>query len=262
MSGTRWRIITWNLHGSASPDLRRIAQVIVEQAADVVLLQEVRRGQARTLSEILGWQHRWARKHHPYSPAVPWLSEGLAIMSPHRLTDHHRQTISPGVSTWTHRHRIVLASTVGRGHDRVRVYDTHLASGRAADERIAQARRVADLVRADPVRADPLRADRPRSQPLDGATPTDTATGMLPCIVGGDLNAPGEVEVIREFHTVGLRDPGGGPTNPSIAPRQRLDYVLVPVEARVTDQHEPEGGDDWWAISDHLPVTVEFELPE
>ena len=30
-------------------------------------------------------------------------------------------------------------------------------------------------------------------------------------VVAGDLNAPGEVEVIREFHPVGLRDPGGGP---------------------------------------------------
>jgi endonuclease/exonuclease/phosphatase family metal-dependent hydrolase len=81
-------------------------------------------------------------------------------------------------------------------------------------------------------------------------------------VVGGDLNAAGEREVIREFHAAGLRDPGGGPTNPSIAPRQRLDYVLIPNNARLLDQHEPDGGDDCWAISDHVPVTVEFELPD
>jgi endonuclease/exonuclease/phosphatase family metal-dependent hydrolase len=74
------------------------------------------------------------------------------------------------------------------------------------------------------------------------------------------LNAPGEVEVIRPFHRAGLRDPGGGPTHPSIAPRRRLDYVLVPDAARVVDRHEPSGGEDWWALSDHIPVVLEFEL--
>ena len=98
-------------------------------------------------------------------------------------------------------------------------------------ERIAQAARVASVVIAD-----------------------SAATR----IVMGDLNAPGEVEVIRELRVAGLRDPGGGPTNPSIAPRQRLDYVLVPDTATVVEQHEPDGGEDWWAISDHLPVLVAF----
>lgn len=233
MSSNRWRIVTWNLRGSASPDLTAVATVVAERSPDVVLLQEVRRRQARDLARILGWNHIWARKHHPYSPAAPWLSEGLAILSRHALIEHHHRSISPGVSSWTYRHRIVLASTVVRGHERMRVYDTHLASGAAADERIAQARRVSDLVIAD---------------------------GAEHRLVGGDLNAPGEREVVREFHSAGLRDPGGGPTNPSIAPRQRLDYVLIPAASRLIEQHEPDGGDEWWAISDHVPVTVEFEL--
>ena len=116
--------------------------------------------------------------------------------------------------------------------DDLRLYDTHLAAHRAPDERIAQAERVAALVRAE--------------------APTLA-------VVAGDLNAPGEVEVIRSFHPVGLRDPGGGPTNPAIAPRQRLDYVLVPESARVTHQWEADGGEWWWALSDHVPVVVEFE---
>ena len=125
----------------------------------------------------------------------------------------------------------MLAATIHRGADELRVYDTHLASGPAPDERIAQAARVASVVIAD-----------------------SAATR----IVMVDLNAPGEVEVIREFHRVGLRDPGGGPTNPSISPRARLDYVLVSERARVTGQWESPGGEWWWAISDHVPVVVEF----
>lgn len=227
-----WRVLTWNLRGSHRPDLGAVAEVVREHAPDVVAVQEIRRAQAAQLSSSLGWQVRWARKHHPYTPLVWWLAEGLAILTPHALSQVVRRTISPGVSTWTYRHRIVLAATVTRGGESLRVYDTHLAAHHRPDERIEQAARVAGFVRDD-----------------------DAALR----VVAGDLNAPGEVEVIREFHTVGLRDPGGGPTNPAIAPRSRLDYVLVPESSRVTHQWESPGGEWWWAISDHVPVVVEFE---
>lgn len=232
-SGNSWRVMTWNLRGSHRPDLGLVAEVIREHTPDVVALQEVRRSQAGALATALGWRHTWARKHHPYTPLAWWLSEGLSIVTPHQLDRVVRRSISPGVSTWTYRHRVVVAATVRRpAGDELRLYDTHLAAHRAPDERIAQAERVAALVRAE--------------------APTLA-------VVAGDLNAPGEVEVIRPFHPVGLRDPGGGPTNPAIAPRARLDYVLVPEAGRVTHQWEADGGEWWWALSDHVPVVVEFE---
>lgn len=135
---------------------------------------------------------------------------------------------------WTYRHRIVLAATVGRGEASLRVYNTHLAPHSQPDERIEQAGRVATTI-------------------ADEAPTT--------AVVAGDLNAPGEVEVIRQFHPVGLRDPGGGPTHPSMSPRRRLDYILVPETARVTEQHSPDGGDAWRELSDHIPVLVEFTIP-
>jgi endonuclease/exonuclease/phosphatase family metal-dependent hydrolase len=227
-----WRILTWNLRGSHRPDLGLVAEVIREHEPDVVALQEIRRGQARGLAGRLGWQHAWARKHHPYTPVAWWTTEGLAIASPHPLRDVVRRSLAPGVSTWTSRHRVVVAATVDGPVGALRVYDTHLAAHHRPDERIAQARRVADLVRAE---APPL------------------------AVVAGDLNAAGEAEVLREFHPVGLRDPGGGPTNPSISPRSRLDFVLVPERSRVTEQWESEGGQWWWSISDHVPVVVRFE---
>jgi endonuclease/exonuclease/phosphatase family metal-dependent hydrolase len=232
-ASTTWRVLTWNVRGAARPPLATLAEVIREYEPDVVALQEIQPHQARGLAQLLGWQHRWGRKHYPYSHAVWWRAEGLAIMSPHRLTGFHHQSISPGVHPWTWRHRVLLAADVERGPDRLRVVNTHLAAhASGADQRIAQAGRVAARVRAD---AAPL------------------------TVVAGDLNAPGEVEVIREFHTVGLRDPGGGPTNPSIAPAQRLDYVLIPDRACVVEQAQPDGGEWWWALSDHIPVLVAFE---
>ena len=81
-----------------------------------------------------------------------------------------------------------------------------------------------------------------------------TSRLSLPAI----CNAVDEAEVIREFAERGLVDPGGDFTNPAIMPRQRLDYVLIPAMATVAAQHKPDGGERWYALSDHLPVMVEF----
>ncbi len=225
-----WRVLTWNLHGSADPNCTLVAEVIAGYAPDVVALQEVRRAQARALAKRLGWHRAWARKHHPYSPLVWWRTEGIAVLSSHPLSHIVRTSISPRVSTWTYRHRVLLAATVTRGGEALRLYDTHLSSDNA-DERISQARLVAEQVESD---------------------------GAGLAVVAGDLNAPGEVEVIREFVRVGLLDAGGDDTNPSILPSQRLDYVLVPNTAALISEQVPAGGQSWHELSDHLPVVVEF----
>jgi endonuclease/exonuclease/phosphatase family metal-dependent hydrolase len=226
--------MTWNLHGSADPDLTPIVEAIQLAHPDVVCLQEVRRRQARRIARRLGWNSRWGRKHYPYSPAAWWTAEGHAVLAPAPIGHVERISVSPGVSTWTYRHRIVLSATVTRARSALRVYDTHLSST-SADERIAQARRVAELILED-------------QPPLS--------------IVAGDLNthAAESVEVLREFRAVGLVDPGGDVTSPAVAPVQRIDFVLVPEGAVVVDRHVPHGGEDWAAMSDHLPVVVEFEF--
>jgi endonuclease/exonuclease/phosphatase family metal-dependent hydrolase len=227
-----WRVVTWNLHGSASPDLVRIAAALRGMQPDAVALQEVQRRQARALARMLGWRRRWARKHHPYSPIVWWRTEGHAVLSPHRITDARRTSLTPGVTTWRWRHRIVLSVTVRHRSTELRVHCTHLSSD-STDERIEQAARVAALVAAE----------------------------AHPCaVVAGDLNThPHDLaEIVREFHTAGLSDPGGDSTCPATVPQMRLDMVLVPGTAVVRRQHVPDGGDQWAAMSDHLPVLVQF----
>ncbi|MGB8860617.1 MAG: endonuclease/exonuclease/phosphatase family protein, partial [Ilumatobacteraceae bacterium] len=229
------RVSTWNLLGAKDPDLSAIAAVLREQQPDAVGLQEVRRSQIRRLAKRLGWHYAWARKHYPYSPVLWWRAEGIGIVSPWQVSARMRTTISPGVSTWIFKHRVLLAATITRRDGRLRVFNTHLAS-HDADERIAQAKRVADRLRADPERLK---------------------------IVTADLNttSDSDVEVLREFRAVGLADPGGNDTEPANAPHQRLDYVLVPFDAHVTLTHTPEGSDLWRALSDHLPVQVAFDAP-
>ncbi len=235
--------MTWNIRGSARPDLAAIAAVVAAERPDAIAVQEIGRRQADTLATMLRWHHCWARKHYPYSPVLWHLAEGLAIMSPHRLSGTTNRSLSPERSTWTHRHRIVLATSVQRAGDRdrgdpagdpagdtVRIYNVHLAAGRRADERIAQAGRVAALI---------------------------TAQRSSLTVVAGDLNAGSDVEVIRELHRGGVHDPGGGPTFPSIAPRARFDFILIPDASVFTRRHEPDV-DDWQHLSDHLPVTIDF----
>ena len=230
---TAWRVVTWNILGAHDPDLGAIAAALSEREPDVVGLQEVRRSQVRRLAKRLGWHYVWARKHYPYSPLVWWRAEGIGIVSPWQVSARLRTTISPGVSIWTFRHRVLLAATINRRDDSLRMFNTHLSSD-DADRRIEQAARVADRVRADPA-------------PLS--------------IVVGDLNTTGEVavEVLREFRAVGLFDAGGTVSNPSTSPYQRIDYVLLPTTARVLISSTPAGGEEWARLSDHLPVTVTFD---
>lgn len=231
-SDAAWRVMTWNILGAQHPDITEIAAVIRERQPDVVSLQEVQRAQLRRLAKHLGWHAVWARKHYPYSPLLWWRAEGIAILSPWAVSARMRTTISPGVSTWVYKHRVLLAATIARRTGAVRVFNTHLAS-HDADERLAQATRVADRVRSDASHCK---------------------------ILTGDLNTTddSEIEVLREFRAVGLDDAGGTVSNPSIAPMQRIDYVLLPTAAKVLSSHTPEGGELWARLSDHLPVLVEF----
>jgi endonuclease/exonuclease/phosphatase family metal-dependent hydrolase len=227
-----WRVLTWNILGAKNPDVAALADVVRRSSPDVVAVQEVRQVQAEQLASVLGWRMVWKRKHYPLTPLVWWRAEGQALLAPTALTEPRQHVLSHGASTWTYRHRIMITATVVRGTERIRVSNVHLSSSNP-DERIAQARKAARLIAAEPAE---LR------------------------VVCGDLNAANELEVVREFHAIGVRDTGGDFTNPSRAPSQRLDYVLVPENARVSAIDTPIGGDEWAALSDHLPVLVEFSV--
>jgi endonuclease/exonuclease/phosphatase family metal-dependent hydrolase len=231
-----WRVLTWNILGARDPDLAAIAARIDERDVDVVAVQEVRSGQARRLGRHLGMRVQWARKHYPYTPLLWWRAEGLALLSPHPFGDVERFSLTPDLSTWTYRHRVALAATVRRGAETLRVYDVHLSTG-DADRRIAQGLHLAGRIRAD--------------------------APYVPTVLAGDLNVGDDViEVMRAFSEVGgLVDPGGDDTNPAVQPVRRLDYVLVPAGATVDAVDTPEGGQEWHELSDHLPVTVTFTVP-
>lgn len=228
-----WRVVSWNILGREQLHLDAVAKRLREMDADVVALQEVRAGQAHDLAEALGWQMMWRRKHSPYTLAMWWRSEGLALLSPTELTRQARRSLTPGVSHMSYRHRIVIAADVQRNGQTLRVYDTHLSSDSATD-RIDQAAQVAAMIRSENA---PLR------------------------VLCGDLNTQtDEPEVLRELRGLGLQDHGVDPTDPANAPVRRLDYVLVPDIGTDVELEVPEAGEDWRELSDHLPVIATFTL--
>ena len=80
-----WTVLTWNVHGSAAPDVEAIAAAIRDSSPDVVVLQEIRKRQATSLAPMLQMRFSWALKHYPYTKAMWWRAEGMAIMTPHLL---------------------------------------------------------------------------------------------------------------------------------------------------------------------------------
>jgi endonuclease/exonuclease/phosphatase family metal-dependent hydrolase len=238
-------VVTWNIKGSAQPDLERVGQMLDSFGADVVALQEVRRAQASDLARRLGWvTAHWSFKHSPlFSPP-----EGHAVLSPHRLISAETVALSKGAPFWSYRRRIAQLCALDVGGTTLPLANTHLASD-DRPARAAQAQRLLTQVQSD-------------------------------SLVVGDLNASPGGAVLELFRGAGLRDAwaelhpdaqrGEGATNwrrsdPDDRPTNRIDYVLVPASVGLVSATVPSATDSdlsaYRLLSDHLPVRVVVEIP-
>ncbi len=241
---TALRIVTWNLQGSKGVDVSVIGGLLRAMTAggdiQVVALQEVQRRQARALALAWGAKDwRWARKHLPYGPLVWWRAEGLAVLAIRDLDAHDVTPLTPGVRSWSYRRRILQFVRVDHPTVPVMVFNTHLASHDDPAVRADQAVIVAEAITA--IR----RSDRTVAE-----------------VLTGDLNAPDEPATLAAFRAIDLHDAwpstGGDPgfTNPSGAPYQRLDYVLVSASIVITSADVALGVATWPMLSDHLPLRI------
>lgn len=228
-----WTVLTWNVHGSAGFDVDAVAAAIRHEVPDIVALQEVRKGQAAALATALQMRYSWAFKHSPYTKLMWWRSEGMAIMTPHLLDAVGHTEVSDGQPMRSWRRRITQWGLVGRAdRSMVMIYNLHLSPHRDAASRRAEAARVSELVAE--IGDDP------------------------PPVVAGDFNDADDPSIIEALP--GTEHVVPNLSNPSEAPTQLLDHVLLPPHATDVDASVPAGGADWAAMSDHLPVTVRFTL--
>lgn len=228
-----WTVTTWNIRGSSKPDIAAIAAAIATESPDVVVLQEIRRQQASDLATKLRMRYTWALKHYPFSPLLRGAAEGMAIMSPHALDAAGHSEISDGKTKWNFKRRIAQWCLVGRADTSAyRIYNLHLSPGDSAAERRAEAVVATELLEAH--------GDAP------------------PAIIAGDFNDDTDATII--FTLPGVEHIAPSPSNPATAPTQALDHVLLPADATNVTTTVPAGGAEWAALSDHVPVTVRFDL--
>ncbi|HEY0969418.1 MAG TPA: endonuclease/exonuclease/phosphatase family protein [Gemmatimonadales bacterium] len=241
------RVLVLNMHAGKDAagldNLERVAALVGETGADVVLLQEVdsltrRSGgvdQASELARRTGLEARFgnalAFQGGGYGIATlarPAVTAGTLV----RLPVDPPQERAGG----SREPRGVLALTLATPAGALHVLNTHL---------------------------DPSADDRWRRQEADSvlSVALDRGADGAPVLVGGDLNAVPESAVIRSLRERGLRDlwaecgTGDGHTFPAAAPVRRIDYLLAMGPVRCTSARVLEGGE-----SDHRGVLFEVRV--
>jgi endonuclease/exonuclease/phosphatase family metal-dependent hydrolase len=240
------RIVTYNVHRCLGVDRRldvgRVAEVIAAQSPDIVALQEVDVGRARTggvdqahqLARLLGMAF-----HFNAALTVESESYGDAILTslPERLVKAGPLPGHPLTRRLEPRGALWVAVTIGRTE--LHVINTHL--GLVPREQRAQASALAGEAWLGAVgRGDPL-------------------------MLVGDFNATPRAAAYRSI-SAHLEDsrracPGGASirTFPSRAPVLALDHVFVSEGVRVRAVTTPSDARSRTA-SDHLPLVVDFDL--
>ena len=246
-SPTNVTIATWNLQGSKGLDVDAVAGLLAAACADVVVLQEVQRRQARQLGDRLQMSAgaRWVFKHWP----VVSRAEGLAVFTPHRLVAS-RSVVVRRRPWWSWKRRVIVVARIGLPDGEIEVVDVHLSPHDELDRRSREAQTVlSELSRS------------------------------LPTFVVGDLNdSPGD-GAHRTFTDAGLGDawavaataePGTGATNWTAGdrtgrrPTQRIDFVFLPDgwSPRAVLVGDGAAIERFAELSDHLPVVVSARGPD
>jgi len=234
-----FRVMTYNIHHGegldGNVDLLRIAQLIKEQGADIVALQEVDKGTERTqrrdfpaeLAELTGMTCVFSNNFHyqggEYGNAV------LSKFPVKRWTNLHYKMLREGEQ------RGILQLVLDVGGREVVFMNTHIDYRADDSERWSNVGEIETL------------AKQYRGQPI---------------VMCGDFNDTPESRVYRRLDetfddTWKLIGKGDGWSIPAEAPRKRIDYLwiskdksLVPLRAWVPQSD----------ASDHLPVVAEFKL--
>ncbi|HEV7157376.1 MAG TPA: endonuclease/exonuclease/phosphatase family protein [Caulobacteraceae bacterium] len=243
-----FRILTYNVHRCVGTDRRldvgRIAEVIAAESPDIVALQEVDVGRARTgkvdqahdIARRLGMA---ARFHAALKVEEEQYGDALLTARPERLIQagplpgyRRMRRLEPRGALW-------VAINFGRGRE-VQVINTHLGLV-PREQQIQAAALVGDAWLGSAHRRDPV-------------------------ILVGDFNATVRTVVHRTLRGAltdarALRPERRGriATFPALAPVLRIDHVFVSAGVRVLGLRASASSLSRLA-SDHLPLVMDFEL--
>jgi endonuclease/exonuclease/phosphatase family metal-dependent hydrolase len=244
------RILTYNVHRCVGVDRRmdvaRVAQVIAAEAPDIVALQEIDVGRARTggvdqahvLAKRLGMASRF---HAALKVEEEQYGDAILTALPERLIKAGPLPGYPRIPRLEPRGALWVAIDVGRGRE-LQVINTHL--GLVPREQQIQARA------------------------LTGGDWLAAAEKRDPLILIGDFNATPRTLAYRTI-TASLNNayalrPAGGPrvaTFPAPLPMLRIDHVFVSPSVKVRSLRVGSSPTARTA-SDHLPLIMDFDIEE
>jgi endonuclease/exonuclease/phosphatase family metal-dependent hydrolase len=243
------RVMVYNIHAGKDAagvdNLARVAALVRETNADLVLLQEVDQGTRRSgnvdqpavLAAGTGF-------HVAFGSALDYDGGeyGVAILSRWPIASDtliHLPVDPPQARAGgSHEPRGALRTEIVSPHGRMTVFTTHIDASADDHWRRQEARIVAALV--------------------------DTATRRNPLVLlGGDLNSTPESVVQQELRATGLRDAhaecgrGEGLTFPADSPVKRIDYLYLTGRLRCATAEVPGT-----QASDHRPVIIDVVIPQ
>lgn len=238
-STNSFRVMTYNIHHAegldGKIDLERIANLIKEERADIVALQEVDRGMERTskrdlpaeFAKLTGmscvFSNNWSIKGGEYGVAI--LTRFPIIKREHSLLKR----------VGTNEQRGLLQTHLQIGDREVVFMNTHINHSKSDEERLLS---VAEFA------------------------PTIKKKSDLPIFFCGDFNATPDSHVYKNMNallddTWKLIGKGDGPTIPAEKPNRRIDYIWISKDGSIIplNAHVPNV-----LYSDHLPLVAEFKL--
>jgi endonuclease/exonuclease/phosphatase family metal-dependent hydrolase len=233
------RVMTYNIHHGegldGKVDLLRVAELIRDEKADIVALQEVDRGVARTakrdlpaeLAALTGMTAVFANNYHfqggEYGNAI------LSRFPVRRWTNTHYRMLIPDEQ------RGILQAILDVGGREVVFMDTHI---------------------------DYRRDDKERWANLDEIESLAAQYAGTPVLLCGDFNSVPTSRIIQRLtntfdDTWAKAGEGEGLTIPANKPTKRIDYLWVTKDGPIKPLKS------WVPVteaSDHRPVMAEFRM--
>ena len=235
-SGFPVRVMSYNLHQGFDTtgflDMEKLARTIEEEQPDIVALQEVSRAWVIDGAfDMLPWLSRRLEMPYVWGPAADsvW---GNAILSRFPLSDAETHPMPNNADLLLKRSFTSVVVDIGNG-ETLRVIATHLHHPRGEGvKRAPQLQAILDVW-----------GQKERT------------------VIMGDLNARPEDPELGPLREAGLLDAflaagetGKGYTSPSKEPFQRIDYIWISPDLRVSGFAIGEN-----QASDHFPIAVTVE---
>ena len=237
------RVATYNIHGGVGRsgvfDLDLIATVLAEIGADVVGLQEVDSGRARSggadqaqhLAHALGYRAVFSAAQSNVDPG----EYGNAILARFPIVSHMTLTL-PGVSVWRAEPRCAAEAVVAAPEGKLSVWSVHLGV-----RQIERARQTSAL--------------------LGRMRRAIHEEERMPLVLMGDLNAGPRSRLLRALGaSLTVAAPARRSTFPASFPLLSLDHVLVspPLSILSAGPHDSPSSRE---ASDHLPFVADLSWP-